>query len=202
MKFIVVEGLDGSGKTTQVARLKERFIQQNIPCFFTCQPSNGELGKMARAVTQGKFKIENEALSLLFAAEHYQHFKEAIEPALENGKHVICDRYYYSNVAYQGVDKATIERIVSYIKAVRDARPPDIVVYLDVEPEECIKRISANRKEVSIYESLPLLKQQRERYFTIFDRLKATDNVVILDINNANEKTVSNKIWETLERIL
>jgi len=198
MKFIVIEGLDGSGKTTQAARLKERFINENIPIFSTNQPSNSELGKMARAVTQGKFKLENEALSLLFSAEHYQHLKEAIEPALTRGEYVLCDRFYYSNVAYQGIDSATIERIVGYIRAVLETRRPDITLFLDVEPETCINRISSNRDEISIYESLSQLKQQRERYFSIFNRLKEKDNVVIINANDISEVELTNKLWQQI----
>jgi len=198
MKFIVLEGLDGSGKTTQAARLKERFISENIPIFSTNQPSNSELGKLARSVTQGKFKLENESLSLLFSAEHYQHLKEAIIPALARGEYVLCDRFYYSNVAYQGIDSATIERIVGYIRAVMETRRPDLTLFLDVYPEECINRISKRRDEISIYESLAQLKEQRERYFSVFNRLKEKDNVVVINANDISEDELTDKLWSQI----
>jgi dTMP kinase len=68
MKFIVIEGLDGSGKTTQAKRLGQWFAQNNLPCFVTRQPGDGAIGKLAREATQGVHKFENETFALLFAS--------------------------------------------------------------------------------------------------------------------------------------
>ena len=193
-RFFVLEGLDGSGKTSQVRRLVEWFTAKGLPCFATRQPSDDKIGSLARAATYGEFPAENETLALLFAAEHYQHYCEKIAPALSRGEFVICDRYYFSNFVYQGVNEAALERIFSYNQAVMNARKPDAVIYLNVSPEECMRRITASREQTSIFETLDKLKTQRERFFAIFERLRDTENIFIIDTENGDENTVFEKM--------
>ena len=199
MKFIVFEGLDGSGKSTQVKRVAEHFAARGVACFATRQPSDDPIGTLARAATYGKFPAESESLSLLFAAEHYQHYVEKIAPALAKGDMVFCDRYYYSNFVYQGVNAAALERIFSYNQAVMTARTPDAVIFLDVSPQECMRRITAGREEISIFETLEKLETQRERFFSLFKRLGSTENFIIIDTENCDENAVFNKILARIE---
>lgn len=193
-KFFVIEGLDGSGKTTQINRLSQWFSQKSKPCFTTRQPSDGQIGELARSATYGAFPAENETLALLFAAEHYQHFCEKIAPALSRGEYVICDRYYYSNFVYQGVDSATLQRVFTYNQAVMSVRKPDAVIFLDVSPEECMRRITTSRAQISIFEALDKLETQRERFFAIFERLSETENIIVIETENSNENAVFDKI--------
>lgn len=189
MKFFVIEGLDGSGKSTQVKLLAEWFAARGLPCFATRQPGDGPLGKLARAATYGEFPVERESLSLLFAAEHYQHYREKIAPALERGEYVICDRYYYSNFVYQGTNAAAVERIFSYNQAAMAAKKPDAVFFIDVPPEECMRRIAASRAEISIFETLDKLKAHRERFIALFERLSPSENIIKID-NTDNDKNM------------
>ena len=199
-RFIVLEGLDGSGKSTQAARLAGKLRDLNIPYFHAHQPSSNPVGQQARSATKGGFPLENEAIALLFAADRYQHYHEKIAPELDKGSYVICDRYYYSNLAFQGIDSATMERVITYNQAVMEApaKRPDIAFFLDVPPEECIRRIVSTRSDISIYETLPQLKQMRERYFTAFKRLEDTDNIVIIDAANNSHEAVAAQIWKYL----
>jgi len=195
-RFFVLEGLDGSGKTTQISRLREWFSAKGLPCFATRQPSEGHIGALARAATQGAFSCENETFALLFAAEHCQHYHEKILPALQRGEYVICDRYYYSNLAYQGVDYAAVERITSYIQPVAgaQARKPDAVIFIDVPPDECMRRINASRSEISIFEAKDKLIKLRERYLTTFEQLRKTENIFIIETDASDENAVFDKI--------
>jgi len=193
-KFIVIEGLDGSGKSTQARRLAEFFASRGNPCFATRQPSDDRIGSLAREATYGVFPAENETLSLLFAAEHYQHYCGKIAPALARGETVICDRYYYSNFVYQGVDAPTLERVFAYNYAVMAARTPDMVIFIDVEPEECMRRINANREQISIFETLEKLQTQRKRFLSLFERICDKENIIIIETENADENTVFEKI--------
>ena len=198
MKFIVIEGLDGSGKSTQVKRLGEYLRAKGLPCITTYNPSSNKIGELARTATHGEFSLEVETFALLFSADLFQHYHEVIEPALSRGDYVICDRYYYSNIAYQGVDSAAIERIISYNQAVMSQKKPDAVIYLDVPPEECMRRIIANRSETSIFEAPDKLKIQRERFFTGFSRLKDTENIIIIEAPETDENIVFDKIMNKI----
>jgi dTMP kinase len=101
-KFIVFEGLDGCGKTTQLLLLSERLKRAGVPHIATREPSDGNpVGRLVRDAVHGSVTLENETLALLFAADRYQHIQTEILPALTRGAHVLCDRYYYSNLAYQ-----------------------------------------------------------------------------------------------------
>ncbi|MCL1844557.1 MAG: dTMP kinase [Defluviitaleaceae bacterium] len=190
--FIVIEGLDGSGKSTQVRRLGEFFAARGEDCLITRLPADNEIGKLARAATQGVFSAESEALALLFAADMAQHHFEEVAPALTRGEHVICDRYYYSTMAYQGENDDAITRILAYNRYLRSLCRPDAVIFLDIEPSECMRRISATRTEISIYETADKLKHLRERFHVIFDRLSKTENIHI--IGGGDEDAVFEKI--------
>ncbi|MCL2225948.1 MAG: dTMP kinase [Defluviitaleaceae bacterium] len=198
-KFFVIEGLDGSGKTTQARRLAEWFAANNKPCFTTRQPSDDKIGELARAATYGVFPAENETLALLFAAEHYQHYCGKIAPALNRGEYVICDRYYYSNFVYQGIDAPTLQRIFSYNQAVMTAKKPDAVLFIDVSPDECMRRINESRAQTSIFEALDKLTLQRERFLSIFKHLGETENIITIQTENLNEDSVFDKILEALQ---
>lgn len=194
--FFVLEGLDGSGKSTQARRLGEWLRKRGVTCITTNQPSNGAIGTLAREVTKGAFPVDNEALALLFAAEHLQHYKEVIQPALKRGEYVVCDRYYYSNLVYQGKTPELFKRILSYNHAVMNppAQKPNAVIFLDASPEECMKRINASRTQISIFEKIDKLKSLQSRYHKTFDRLRKTESIIKIRVDNLNQSQVFEKI--------
>ncbi|MCL1877855.1 MAG: dTMP kinase [Defluviitaleaceae bacterium] len=189
--FIVIEGIDGSGKSTQAKRLGEFFEKRGEAYLATRLPSENAIGKLARAATQDEFSAESEALALLFAADMVQHFYEEIAPALARGEHVICDRYYYSTLAYQGTNFDAFPRISAYNQVVMSHRP-NAVIFLDVPPEECMRRIAASRDEISIYEAMDVLGHIRDRFMDVFDRLRGTENIFIIE--SGEEDRVFEKI--------
>ena len=198
-KFIVIEGLDGSGKSTVTKLLTERFTANNLPCHLTVEPTKSPIGKLARSILSGEIKgIENEAFALLFAADRYQHLKSEVLPALEHS-HVVCDRYYYSSMAYQGIDAESLERVVAYNQAVMPIRKPDIVFFLNVTPKECIRRVAERGGEASIYDSLPELELRYERYMAAIERMKGTDNIVMIGSDAASAHEIVSQMWEYLQ---
>ena len=194
-RFIVLEGLDGSGKSTQIRLLSRRMSIYGLPHITTREPSVGVIGALARKAIHNT-SLKNEALALLFAADRYQHVKEVIAPALEQGKYVFCDRYYYSNLVYQGSRPKVQKRLLAYNQTVMANHRPDITFFLDVEPEECMRRIRARSHETTIYENLTRLREDRERFLDIFKKLN--DNVVIINCINTDSKNVLNQIWQYL----
>src|SRR5450759_981694 len=100
--FIVIEGLDGSGKTTQAILLAKR-LSQSHKTILTAEPSRGKIGAFIReSCLYEEKRLPTEAEALLFAADRVEHVQKEIKPALDEGKLVICDRYVYSSLAYQG----------------------------------------------------------------------------------------------------
>jgi len=195
-QFIVLEGLDGSGKTSQLALLSQKMTELNLPHITTRQPSNGPAGTMVREALYTN-AMENETLALLFAADRYQHVKKTVAPALNQGIHVLCDRYYYSNLVYQAGDTKALTRLMAYNQVVMEENRPDIVLFLDVAPEECMRRLHGRSDASSIYENLTRLKEDRARFANVFSKLD--DNVIIVDANSQDVSTVLNQIWQHIE---
>jgi len=152
-----------------------------------------------RSILSGEVKnIENEAFALLFAADRYQHLKSEVLPALEHSN-VVCDRYYYSSMAYQGIDTESLERVVAYNQAVMPIRKPDIAFFLNVTPGECTRRIAMRGGEASIYDALPELELRYKRYMAAIERMKKTDNIIMIGSDTASAEEIVNQMWEYLE---
>lgn len=160
--FIVFEGIDGSGKTTICKMLENTLKSRGINVFFTSEPTSGEYGKIIRE----KLRSGMEPLEavLLFALDRYYHVK-TIGELLKTGHVVLCDRYYYSSLAYQGALLG--ENMIKYIEEIH--RPfiiePDVVFLLDVRPEVGLSRVRSVRENgIEIYEEVRLQESIRKIY--------------------------------------
>ena len=197
-KFIVIEGLDGSGKTTITKLLRNRFVENDLPCIGSFAPTNNHFGRMMRSILSEEIKnVENESIALLLAADRYQHLKEEILPALENS-HLVCDRFYYSSMAYQGVDDATLARIITYNQATMDIKRPDMVFFLNVSPEECMRRIAKRAGEANIFDGLQALTQCEARYNAAFATLGDKENVIKIGNDQSTLEEIVEEIWVIL----
>ena len=168
--FIVLEGIDGAGTTTQSQALAEFLIGQGERAVVTSQPSRGPVGRLVRSILKGEVKtdlpggdqepIDPATVALLFAADRIQHLKSVIEPHLAAGTHVICDRYVVSSLVYQGVEvaKEFVERINSL------ALIPSMILFVNVDPKVAMRRIMASRSGLERFEHLPFLEQVAENY--------------------------------------
>ncbi len=156
--FIVFEGLDGSGKTTQAKLLAAR-LEDNHRALVTAEPSLGKVGAFIReSCLYCEKRLQTAVEALLFAADRVDHVENEIKPALRDGRLVICDRYVYSSLAYQGSADLSVEWISSIN---RFALKPDFAVFIDASPETVLKRL--NRKK-SVMETLETQRQVREIY--------------------------------------
>jgi len=163
-KFIVIEGLDGSGKTTQ-AKLLEARLSRSHNAIYTAEPSQGKIGTYIRgACLYGEKRLLSTVEALLFAADRIEHVENEIKPALAEGRLVLSDRYVYSSLAYQGsagLSTAWISEINKH------ALKPDFAVFIDVLPEDVLQRL---RRRRSVMENLETQRKVREIYMQYVEK--------------------------------
>ncbi len=142
-KFITFEGCDGCGKSTQLRLFSEYLTKEGIPHIFTREPGGGKISEQIRAILlSGKnMEMTDECEALLYAAARVQHLSDRVEPALAEGKLVICDRYVDSSLAYQafarGLGRDFVEKINAYAL---ENYLPDVTVFIDLTPGAAFKR--------------------------------------------------------------
>lgn len=142
-KFVTIEGCDGVGKSTQVRLLKERFERDGISAVFTREPGGTVIAEKIRKIILENEVEEMDAMTelLLYEASRRQHTARVIEPALEEGKLVICDRYVDSTLAYQGYGRGLDIETIKRLNAVaRGSVNIDLTLFLDVTSSEGFKR--------------------------------------------------------------
>jgi len=140
--FIVFEGIDGTGKSTQLHLLAEKLRQLGYAVVATREPTNGPYGQKIRELFIDRGSVSREEELELFIADRDQHVKEIIKPALSDGCVVICDRYYLSTIAYQGANGMDQDLIM---KKNEDFPVPDLAIILEIEPAHGIHRIQNQR---------------------------------------------------------
>ncbi|MCP3984292.1 MAG: dTMP kinase [bacterium] len=138
--FIVFEGVDGSGKSTQVARLVQWLEAGGHTVVSTREPHECAAGRRIREMARSGESVSAEQELAWFQEQRREHVRDVIEPALAAGKIVVCDRYYLSSVAYQGARGLDPERILAESEANFPA--PDLVLLLDLSPEAGLARVA------------------------------------------------------------
>jgi len=161
-RFIVFEGLDGSGQTTQVNFLVNFLKKNRIPVFQTKEPTkNSEFGREIRKVLKGEAQINPQGLQELFAKDRESHLKNEIIPNLEQGRIVVSDRYYFSSFAFGSSDGADESWL---LRRNKDFLLPDAVFFLDVKPEIAIKRIQNRGGKIEFFER----KEKLEKAYNFY----------------------------------
>ena len=142
--FIVLEGIDAGGTTTQCAALADVLRSRGYDVTVTCEPTGGAIGKQIRSwLAVGADRPSAHALALLFAADRLEHIDREILPALARGEVVICDRYFWSSFAYQGLDCE-----LSWLAAINEeALRPDLAIWLNVPLVKTLRRSAARLTE-------------------------------------------------------
>lgn len=166
--FIVLEGIDGAGTTTQTARLSARLSELGHRAHATCEPSRGPLGQYLRAVltgADGAPRLGWESLALLFAADRLDHVQREIEPLLASGTTVVSDRYDLSSLAYQSATAPEGEAVLPWIRALNQrARRPDLTLVLEVAPELAAERRSVRGGAPELFDDLALQRRLASLY--------------------------------------
>jgi dTMP kinase len=168
-RFIVFEGLDGAGTTTQAAKLQAHFTRRGTPSFLTNEPTAEPIGAFIRRLLNRQdrgrdgavYHPGEQAMGLLFAADRLAH-SQLIEDRLEQGEHVVCDRYLFSSMAYQTLDPEITGEWV--IDVNRGCAVPHVTLFIAVPVEVCLARISSRHAERSIYETRAQLETIARNY--------------------------------------
>ena len=198
--FIVIEGLDGSGKTTQIEMLKDRLQGGGAACYLTAEPTELPTGKFLRSILQKKIAADPRTVAALFAAdriEHLFHPEEGLLHKLAEGYHVIASRYYFSSLAYQS-EFADPGWIASLNMLAKRTLPADITIFLDLDPEISMERISARGEDRELFETKEKLTHVRESFHLAFEHFGDNENIHIIDASG-DPIEVSDAIWAVVE---
>lgn len=176
--FICIEGLDGSGKTTQ-AKLLTKKLRKSHNAVYTAEPSQGKIGIFIRnSYLYGEKRLSSVIEALLFAADRIEHVETEVLPALHQGKLLISDRYLYSSLAYQGAAGLSLEWIE---KINEHALRPDLAVFIDVDLKTVMNRLKSKK---SVMENMETLQKVRDVYL----KFVAKGELVRLDGNRAKDE--------------
>ncbi len=201
-KLIVLEGLDGSGKGTQIARLSEALRQNGRKVHTTAEPTDSVTGGLLRDALSGLVKRDAYELSALFLLDrifHNVNKKNGIQQYLAQGYDVICDRYYYSSFAYQGIE-ADLSWVMEMNLNCRKILRPDVCIFLDIPPSVGDRRIRDDRSYREIYENVDTQQRVRDRFYEVFALLKDRENIHIVDAARSIE-AVSADILKICEKL-
>jgi len=164
-KLVVLEGIDGAGKTSIAYKLLEDIEKSKYQALYTYEPYNTRYVE----ILKNEYSSFRSAFldALTYAADRLLHIEMVIEPAIREGKIVLCDRYYYSSAAYQGAMGAPIDWI---LEINRFAMRPDIAIYLDIDPGLGLKRRKGLSSRFPEYEQLEILEKVRQNYLYLVDK--------------------------------
>lgn len=199
--FIALEGVEGSGKGTQIRLAKEWLESEGVDVLVTREPGGTEIGERLREVLldHGTGHIEPRTEALLFAAARAQHVVTVIRPALAEGKVVVCDRYIDSSLAYQGWARGLGEQDVLTLNVwATQGLFPDLVVLLHLEPEAGLLRSLEERDRIEM-ESSEFHAKVADAYLKIAE--EHPERIVVIDANDTPEK-VHAQVVEALKRAL
>jgi dTMP kinase len=199
-RFIVVEGLDGAGTTTQMKALAEAFDQAGVNCHATFEPTSSPLGNLVRSVLRKEVVTTPLALAMLFSADREDHLNHPITgiiERLENGTIVISDRYIFSSLAYQSVDCG-----YDKISALNEFPLPEFIVYIDTPVEACLQRIDSRDNGREMFERQEFLAKVKDNYEMIFTDLPSDVTLLRIDGQKSREEITSYIVGKLRERSL
>ncbi|ULQ59842.1 dTMP kinase [Brucepastera parasyntrophica] len=203
--FVVFEGIDGSGTTTQLKEIEKlfenRYGKEKKPLLITCEPTTGEIGKLVRKGLSGEFSFTADTMARLFAADRGEHLygENGICDQIARGKAVISDRYLFSSLAYQGeTGNQDLVRILN-----RDFPLPEYLFFFDLDPETAMNRIENRSAKPEIYEKYEIQKKVRRRYLDIMSEYeKETSEMNIIRIDAEKPVTeITEKIWTIIQNL-
>ena len=200
--FIAFEGIDGSGKSTQVKLLTEKLIAEGHKVYTTFEPTDSPIGSLIRNIFKGRMAADHKTIAALNVADRLDHLHNEINGILkkkEEGYTIITDRYYFSSYAYHGVH-VDIDWVIAANAMSAATLRPDINIFIDVDPEVSMQRLNSTRGTIELYETLDNLKQVRGKFLEAFDKLKNEEKVVSIN-GNQTVAAIASDVWKELEKL-
>ena len=197
--FIVFEGGEGAGKTTQARSLFRRLSRDGYQVVLTREPGGTDLGETIRRWLKGRSGLTPATELLLFVVARAQHVEEVISPALSSGQIVVCDRYTASTVAYQGHGRGMDPELIARLnQAATRGVSPDLTVYLDMPVEAGLARMRGPR---DIFESETVRFHQRVREGYLALAAPDPDGWLVMD-GSEKRADLAARIWERIQPLL
>jgi dTMP kinase len=201
-RLVVLEGIDGSGTTTQVSRLADRLRAEQVPVRATQEPSDGPIGALVRQILSGRVVVPGggppgwATMGLLFAADRMDHLEGEIAPFIAAGGTVLSDRYDASSLAYQSISSGIeAKEALEWIRSLnRYVRRPELTIVLDLPPEVAVKRRARRGEAAQLYEQNEMQRQLAAFYKNLGKHLPH-DHIAIVDANATLEE-VHARVWD------
>lgn len=190
--FVVFEGLDGSGKSTQAEILYRKFVKNGVPAVMLREPTDGKWGRKIRELARESGSLSPEEELELFIRDRREDIRKNIKPALEKGKIVILDRYFYSTLAYQGARGIGLDLIRK--RHQRFLIKPDVVFVIDVPVSVGLRRIKDRAVIYKLFEEKEYLKKVRKIFLNLPD-----PEIQIID-GRQEVRAVARQVWRHLQK--
>lgn len=198
-KFIVLEGIDGSGKSSHARLLAERLEKEGVKVHRTFEPTDGAIGTLLRRYLRGEITASERTIASLFLADRLDHIQKegGLLDVMRAGYTVVCDRYLYSSVAYNCASEG-IQWVADLNRTAHDLLRPDLVVFLDL-PAMVMEQRLQNRNFKEIYETVAYQRRVQERYLEAFAYWQ--DPVAVVDCNRPKPE-VAEEVWQAVSKVL
>ena len=194
--FLVFEGIDGSGKSTQSELLRDHFENAGVGCRHLSEPTGGQWGRQIRELLLQEDMQSADQMLDLFIRDRQEDVSRNILPALNGGTSVIMDRYYYSNAAYQGAMGIPADDILRKNRE-QGFPEPDRVYFIDLEPDVALQRVAERSEDgkKDVFEKAGFLEKVRENYLSIVN-----DRFVVIDGTGSRDEIFSMIISDIEEK--
>ncbi|HRO09555.1 MAG TPA: dTMP kinase [Saprospiraceae bacterium] len=187
-KFIAFEGIDGSGKSTQVKKLTAFLRAQGHNIHSTFEPTDSPIGKIIRDIFNHQMEGDQRVIAALFVADRLNHLLNTTDGMLkkiEEGYIVITDRYYLSSYAYHSIHGIDLDWVIQANSLSAGLLRPDVHLFIDTDPEQSIDRLIAGRDNIEMYENLSTLKKVQQMYYDVFKKVGSSENIRLINGNRS-----------------
>ncbi len=200
--FIALEGIDGSGKSTQTKLLAKQLNNLGHKVHTTFEPTDSDIGKMIREIFAGKREGDQKVIAALFGADRLHHIlaeKDGMLALRQDGYSIVTDRYYLSSYAYHGAH-VDMDWVMDINAQAVMLLKPDIHIYIDISPKVSMERISRSRETVEMYETLENLRLVYDKYEEAFAKVGKSEHIRRIN-GDRSEEEIAADIWREVQKL-